>query len=149
MSRTFAIIGCSATKKEGIAPAGELYCSDLFNKKKQWCQAKGIPHYVLSSCYGLLAMDREIQAYDIRITQLEANRRAAWAWSVRSQIVDRNYGPGDKCLFLAGTEYLKPLEGHFVGLKIEVVRPLAGKAIGQQKKWLKYAIEEINRLRCR
>lgn len=36
MSRTFAIIGCSATKKEGIAPAGELYCSDLFNKKKQW-----------------------------------------------------------------------------------------------------------------
>lgn len=53
MSRTFAIIGCSATKKEGIAPAGELYCSDLFNKKKQWCQAKGIPHYVLSSCYGL------------------------------------------------------------------------------------------------
>lgn len=142
MNQTFALIGCSATKLAGTAPAGELYCGDLFQLCKQYCEARKIPYYILSSCYGLIETDRRIQAYDLRINQLTSSQRHHWGFGVRSKLLRLKYGEGDTCVFLAGRDYFKPLEGHFVGLKCNVVRPLAGRAIGMQKRWLKLQIEQ-------
>ena len=139
-----ALIGCSASKRDGVHPATELYCGHLFSLCKQYCDANGLEYRILSSCYGCLTPDRQIRSYDLRINQKSAREKFDWAFTVETSLKACGLRKGDQVVFLAGNEYFKPLEWILgpARLGLEVLRPLKGKGIGLQKKWLAQAIKE-------
>lgn len=136
------LVGCSAKKNDGVLPAGELYCGELFKLCQKYCETHCVPYLILSSCYGCIPPTKKIQAYDLRITQKSSKEKFSWAFLVEGALRRAQVSSGDQVLFLAGNEYFKPLEWIFgpARLNVEVIRPLKGLPIGLQKKWLAKSI---------
>lgn len=146
MTDTYALIGCGKSKNPGELPAREKYASTYFQKKAEWAEENADEWWILSAKYGALDPDEVIHDYDITITDLDRDGRAAFYRSVWGAI----FGPpGDwldgQLVILAGQDYIEALgsilePGYWEDY--EVILPFEDTdGIGEQLAWLTEELE--------
>ena len=73
------LVGCVQTKRFGRHAARNLYTSTLFSGRRNYAEPLGVPWFILSGKYGLVAPDEEIDSYHLSLLDLSAPERRAWS----------------------------------------------------------------------
>ena len=135
----FILLGCVKTKLSGRHRAQDLYRSALFLGRRRYAESQGVPWFILSAKYGLLAPGDEADSYDVTLIELSPNERAEWARRVLTEIDRRLERLSGRTVEIhAGLEYRE--YGLRRGLETrgaKVVVPLEHAGIGQQLAWYK------------
>lgn len=108
--KTIILIACSKTKLPRTAKAEDLYQGALFKKTLQY--AKRLQHdeiYILSSKYGLVALDQEIAPYNLTLKTTLAQYRMAWTQKVINQLEKVSNLKEDHYIIFAGLAYRRYL----------------------------------------
>jgi len=131
--KTIVLIACAAKKVAHRARAADLYSSPLFVANLRYARSlKPDAIYILSAKYGLLALDREVEPYDLTLNTMPVAQVRAWAGRVVTQLWEVADLRNDRFVFLAGDKYRKfiaPQLAHWEA-------PLEGMRIGEQLQWL-------------
>lgn len=131
---SLALVGCGDEKADRRVEAKRLYTSDYFKNKRYW--AEGCDSWrILSAKYGLIEPDDVIDEYDKTLSDMDDDAIDEWAEDVVSDL-DPLLEEVETVFILAGEDYFCPLESALADADVTVERPLAGKRIGEQKKWL-------------
>lgn len=135
MARRIALVSCCGEKLGHVAPARQLYRSQLFRKSAAWVEQQGLEWFVLSAAYGLIKPDAQLAPYDKSAARMSTEERAKWARDVALQI-DAYFAddPELEIVLLAGQAYTGwiPLVASFA----KVEQPLEGMQIGERLRWL-------------
>lgn len=76
--RRLLLLGCVKTKGPSAAPARDLYTSDLFDKRRRYAEASGLPWYVLSALHGLVLPHQVLEPYDMALKDQPRSYRTRW-----------------------------------------------------------------------
>lgn len=147
-SITIALVGCSKTKQivhpGGYAAARDLYTSDLFRKRVDHVESRGLPWYVVSAKSGLLKPTTLLRMYDKTMADLTEIERAEWHIGVANQLLTELFyefaEPKLSTLTVelhAGAKYCEPLGAILELIGVKVITPVAGMEIGQQLAYYK------------
>jgi len=115
------------------AKAEKLYQSALFVKSLAY--AKKLKHdsiYILSAKHHLLALDTEIEPYNLTLNTMNKQEKIAWGKEVITQLKQVADVEKDKFIILAGQNYLTPIKA---ALK-HIETPLEGMKIGERLQFL-------------
>ncbi|WP_157845282.1 MULTISPECIES: DUF6884 domain-containing protein [Pseudofrankia] len=130
------LIGCVKTKQARADRAADLFVSPLFAGRRAYAEGSGLPWYVLSAKYGLLAPDDVIGPYDVYLPDQPAGYRRAWGQFVGMQLASLL---GDlRGLMIevhAGAVYLDPLRSPLEELGARLSAPLGHLRLGEQLAW--------------
>lgn len=135
MARRIALVSCCGEKLGHVAPARQLYRSQLFRKSAAWVEQQGLEWFVLSAAYGLIKPDDQLAPYDKSAARMSPEERAIWASMVAEQIDYRfSEDPELEIVLLAGQAYTGwiPMVAPFC----KVEQPLQGMQIGERLRWL-------------
>ena len=122
------LLSCTKAKLDKPAPAQELYSpSPMFQKTKAYGESlKPDKTFILSAKHHLTPMDKQLEPYDLTLKNMKKDEKEQWGETVISQMNDRGIKPeSDTFIFLAGSEYIKPLKDHIPEENIE--NPMQGK----------------------
>ncbi len=137
------LIGCSRSQLSQPAPARELFSpSAVFRESVAYLERRADRVYVLSSEYGLLTLDQEIDPYDTELDRLPTSRRRAWAKEV-VQALMHLHGPSLKGLafeFHAPFRYHEFLEPLLVKAGAVCECPVKGMSQGQRHAFYRKAL---------
>lgn len=123
------LISCASKKARHKARARDLYVSDLFRKELQYAVKLAADYiFILSAKYGLVALDQEIEPYDLTLNTMSPPEIEQWALGVLGQLAEKADLQNDEFVFLAGAKYRKYLVPHLGHVQV----PLEGLRIGQQ-----------------
>jgi hypothetical protein len=130
------LVGCVKTKANEPMPVRDLYVSALFHKRRDHAEATGLPWFVLSSEYGLLAPDTVIAPYDTYLAAQPPEYRQAWGEWVAVNLI-RRIGPlaGKTIEVHAGEAYVDGVRVPLERRGARVVAPLRGLRQGEQLAW--------------
>ena len=131
--RKIVLISCVSQKLDKKSKAKDLYVSTLF--KKNMAYAKMLDPdkiYILSAKYGLLALDDEIEPYNVTLNTMKVAEKKAWAQKVLSQLEKVESIEDTKFIFLAGNNYREYLIPHLPHIEV----PMVGLPIGKQLQFL-------------
>lgn len=105
------LIGCCKEKLDYVAPAKELYQSDLFKKSMNWITKPGrVDQWsILSSFHGLVLPDQIIAPYELSLDMLDVPNREKWSQWVHKQLMDQ-WGEDVIYMVLAGHHYRQALK---------------------------------------
>jgi hypothetical protein len=135
LTGALVLISCVKSKLSHSAPVRALYTSAWFRKVREIVEASGERWFVLSSRYGLIAPDVEIEPYDYTLNTLSAGERRAWAADVLEKLL-QEITEERRVVMFAGQRYreflVEPLRQH--GIAVEV--PMASLTRGEQLAWL-------------
>ena len=136
------LIGCVKTKAPEPRPARELYTSPLFLARREYAESTGLPWFIVSARYGLVAPDAIIEPYDATLAGLDRLGRQTWAHGVR-ELLEQELPPertGTHVLELhLGAQYRRPLERQLWRYQLET--PLIHTpGIMSQVNWYKNQI---------
>ncbi|MGV3526506.1 MAG: DUF6884 domain-containing protein [Candidatus Sericytochromatia bacterium] len=135
-----ALVACCGKKKALPMPAGEMYCSDLFKKSKAYAELVCGSWFILSAKYGLVDPAHELECYNLSLDDLTQAQRLVWSEQVARDI-QAAVPVGTLLVLLAGGKYVAQLMPLLEQAGYSIAQPLKGKAIGQQKQWLKAQLE--------
>lgn len=145
MTLTIALIGCSRTKRHvrptEFVAARDLYIGDLFLRRVEHVEAREIPWMILSGSGSLLGPDTPVRPYDRTPNAMTPVERASWHAEIAYQVVDWIERLGYRSVssltveLHAGRSYCEPLQQLLETLGCNVVRPVEGLGIGQQKAY--------------
>jgi hypothetical protein len=62
-----------------VAPAKDLYISDLWHKRRVYSESTGQPWMILSAEHGLVDPDQTLEPYDRYLESEPASYRAQWS----------------------------------------------------------------------
>jgi hypothetical protein len=147
---TIALIGCSKTKavtqQHKLIAARDLYISDLFRKRVEHVEKRGLPWYILSAKSGLLKPTVLVRSYDRTLGDSDELELAEWHLGVAGQFMSELcYEFGSPKLssvaveMHAGEGYCEPLGAILKMFGVKVIKPVAGRGIGEQLKFYKSA----------
>lgn len=132
--RRIGLVGCVKSKRDVVAPAGNLYLSALFQGRRRAVERNCDAWFVLSAKHGLLAPGKRIAPYDVTLTTASADQRRRWAQRVLRQVDDViGSVSGTTFEIHAGSAYADC--GLVDGLRdrgARVVQPAQGLGLGQQ-----------------
>ena len=131
--KTIILISCVSKKGTKKAKAEKLYESALFVKSLAY--AKSLKHdniYILSAKYHLLALDTEIESYNLTLNTMSKQEKTVWGKEVIAQLMEVADVEKDKFVILAGKNYLTPIKA---ALK-HIETPLEGMKIGERLQFL-------------
>lgn len=161
------IIGCVSQKLRKAAPARDLYVSDLFQARRAYAEARGVPWGILSALYEVVPPDRVIRPYNMTIKQALSKKRGGghgWAIGViqdcyqiaghETQVVGtgrnkRRIFPEPLTIEVhAGIDYVRAIEELGVPMfdecaNIHIEHPVAGMGIGEQKHFYRVKCAEM------
>jgi len=138
------LVGCSKLKatsrsNDKYMPARELYVGDLFCKRAECMDARGIPWYVISAKGGLIKPTTKIAIYDKTIADLTEIEKAEWHVGIANQLLTELYyefnSPKLSSVAIelhAGKQYCEPLATILGLLGIKTIKPVEGIGIGRQ-----------------
>lgn len=156
MASRLMLIGCSKTKKAvdfdprtgGRVIPEQLYGSQLFSKRVDYANARGMRWAVLSARYGVWFPHIGLKAYDQTFSDMIPADIAAWHVGVAQRLMEElwesyNLGlsvnpikPSELTVEIhAGADYCHPLTEILRAVGIVVELPLAGLGIGEQLAW--------------
>jgi hypothetical protein len=133
---TIYLVSCVSAKLHGTAPAKDLYVSDWFRKARKYVETQTNPWYILSAKYGLVSPEQQLSPYDETLNKMPVSMRRQWAQRVLGKLTDI-LADGDTVVFLAGKRYREFLIEPLKLRGVNIVIPMDGLGIGQQKAWLK------------
>lgn len=127
------LISCVSKKLTHAAKARDIYVSPLFRLNLAYAESlKPDAIYVLSAKHGLVALEDQIEPYDLTLNTMGVGQIKAWADGVVSQLAEVADLKRDRFVFLAGDKYRKFLVPRLA--KFEV--PMEGLTIGRQLQFL-------------
>ena len=139
---TIVLIGCSKSKADHAAPAGEFYLGTGFRKALAYSR-RAYPDaaiYVLSAYYGLVPIDTVLEPYDLTLNNMPANDRRAWAKKVLAQMASAGIDPTtDHFTVFAGRRYYENL-----GLA-NACYPLASLTQGESLQQLTILLNQLEK----
>jgi hypothetical protein len=130
------LLGCVKEKLDHPAPAKELYRSRLWNARRAYAEASGLPWLILSAEHGVLEPDAVIAPYDVALRTLSVSARRTWGERVVRGL-ERRFGSLDGMIFEvhAGEAYRRSIEPGLRSRGARVEAPLAGLTIGWHPAW--------------
>ena len=135
MTKTVALVSCVSKKNKSPMPAGELYCSDLFEKMSAYAKKNADEWYILSAKYGLLSPDTVIAPYNQTLNNMSSQSRLEWGRKVANDL-KQILTPGDHVIILAGEKYREHLVGPIRRMGCDITIPMEGLRFGEQLSWL-------------
>lgn len=143
VSRPITLVSCCREKGGSIAPARELYRSQLFRKSATWADRQGHDWFVLSAHHGLIHPDGNLAPYDHSVRSMTPDERQLWAHAVAQQLRARAQFWDVERLditLLAGATYASwvPLVEDWCTVR----QPLEGLQIGQRLQWLTFQLNQ-------
>jgi hypothetical protein len=135
-SADLVLIGCVRTKKPAPTAAAELFDSPLFERRHHYATSSGLPWFILSAKFGLLAPDDVIGPYDVYLKEQSPEYRKAWGEFVVAQLGRQL--PSLRGLTIevhAGEAYVTPLRAPLAVHGATLVAPLAHLRQGEQLAW--------------
>ncbi len=131
--RKIVLISCASKKGPAKARARDLYTSALFRLNLQYAhKLKPDAVFILSAKYGLLALDDEIEPYNVTLNTMNVTERRAWASNVLDHLNKYSDLARDHFIFLAGKRYYEFLIPSISSYEI----PTQGLSIGKQLQYL-------------
>lgn len=143
LPRPITLVSCCREKGGSIAPARELYRSQLFRKSATWADRQGHDWFVLSAKHGLIKPDDRLAPYDHSVRNMTPYDRQYWANAVAEQLRALALFWGVEHLnvtLLAGAAYANwiPLVEDWCTVR----QPLEGLQIGQRLQWLTFQLNQ-------
>jgi hypothetical protein len=128
------LIGCCAEKASHVAPAREMYRSQLFRKAMAWAEDRGHTWRVISAAYGLIKPDEQLMPYDQTLRNISPELRAKWDRRIARALDVIADGGELRVTLLAGQTYAGwvPLVEPWCAVE----QPMAGMSIGKRLQWL-------------
>ncbi len=136
------LVACTKSKKTKPSIPKELYMkSDLFCKKRKYCEKYHQKWYILSAKYCLLDPDHPvINPYDETLKGARKGVKEIWSIKVFNQL--KEMGLLNHILIIhAGKDYYEYLIPLLEKVGVNYKIPTAHLGIGQQKSWYKNMIE--------
>lgn len=128
------LIACASKKRLARAKAADLYSSPLFELSLRYARQVGPDAiFILSAKHGLLALEDEIEPYNVTLTGMPARERRNWAARVIRQLRERADPQNDHFVLLCGEKYREYLIPWLASYEV----PMKGLQIGKQLQWLK------------
>ena len=139
------LVACTKSKKLMSSIPKELYMeSDLFKKKRKYCEIYHQKWYILSAKYHLLDPDGpKINAYDETLKGAREAIKEEWSRKVFDQLKEVGLLK-HKLIIHAGQDYYKYLIPLLKKADVHFEIPTAHLGIGKQKAWYKELIEKIS-----
>jgi hypothetical protein len=135
--KRIVLLSCVSKKRTERARAEDVYISPLFRLSLAYARMlKPDAIFILSAKHGLVALDQEIDPYDVTLTNMSATERKRWASSVIQQLRAVPTVETDRFIFLAGERYIKDLKDHLSNYE----DPMKGLSIGKRLAFLKQKI---------
>jgi uncharacterized protein DUF6884 len=120
------LVGCVRSKRPAAAAAADLFASPLFAGRRRYATASGLPWYILSAKFGLLAPDDVIGPYDVYLAEQSPGYRKAWGEFVVAQLEQLQPELRGRTVEVhAGAAYVDPLRGPLTARGVVPVSPLA------------------------
>jgi hypothetical protein len=90
------VVGGGKTQLSEPAAARELYVSPLFARRRARAEESGVPWFIVSGRWGLVAPDDVLAPYSFSVAEQSVNYRRAWGRFVAEQLcVAASVGRGD------------------------------------------------------
>jgi hypothetical protein len=120
-------------------------CSPVrFEGRHRYAVASGLPWYILSAKFGLLAPDDVIGPYDVYLADQSPGYKKAWGEFVAAQLEQRERDLRGRTIEVhAGAAYVDPLRTPLAARKVTLVAPLAHLRQGEQLAW--YRTYQVHR----
>ena len=141
------LLSCTKSKLDSPSQAQDLYSpSPMFQKTKAYGETlKPDKTFILSAKYHLTPMEKELEPYDMTLKDFNKDEKQKWGETVVSQMKEKGIDPQkDTFIFLAGSEYIKPLKDHIPEENIE--NPMEGKRMGERLSWLNSQIKTLKEM---
>jgi hypothetical protein len=130
------LVGCVQTKRAVASAASELFASPLFEGRRRYAAASGVPWYILSAKFGLLAPDDVIGPYDVYLADQSPGYQKAWGEFVTAQLEQREQTLRGRTIEVhAGAAYVGPLRAPLAARGARLALPLAHLGLGEQLAW--------------
>ena len=85
--KKIVLVACASKKRSVKSRADELYVSSLFKLNLQYAlKLEPDTILILSAKYGVLALDEEIEPYDVTLNSMRVTDRRIWASKVMEQL---------------------------------------------------------------
>jgi hypothetical protein len=144
---TIVLLSCTKSKTPYEAPAQELYsASPMFQKTLEYGKTlKPDKMFILSAKHHLVNLNQKLKPYDLTLKDFTAEEKEKWGEEVYREMKQRGINPDkNKFIFLAGSEYVKPLLKYIPESNVET--PMGGKRFGQRLKWLNSQLNKLQEL---
>tara|TARA_R110000850_G_scaffold40866_5_gene105172 strand:- start:1368 stop:1859 length:492 start_codon:yes stop_codon:yes gene_type:complete len=141
------LLSCTKSKLDKPSEAQDLYsASPMFRKTLEYGKSlKPDKMFILSAKYHFTPLTKMLEPYDLTLKEMKKDEKEAWGEKTISQMESSGINPEkDTFIFLAGTEYIKPLLKYIPEANIE--EPMKGKRFGERLKWLNTQITRLNEL---
>jgi hypothetical protein len=113
-----------------------LFASPLFGGRRRYAVASGLPWYILSAKFGLLAPDDVIGPYDVYLADQSPDYKKAWGQFVVAALEQRVQGLHGRTIEVhAGAAYVDPLRAPLAAHGATLASPLARLRQGEQLAW--------------
>lgn len=130
------LIGCVRTKRTTARAAAELFASPLFEGRRRYAADRGLPWYIVSAKFGLLAPDDVIGPYDVYLADQSPAYRKAWGEFVTAQLEQKHPDLQGRIVEVhAGAPYVDPLRAPLATRGATLRTPLARLRQGEQLAW--------------
>jgi hypothetical protein len=123
--KRIVLIACVSKKKKEISPAKYLYTSTLFTYSLKYAYTLNPDKIlILSALHHLLDLEKEIEPYDVTLSNvpkakrkpglkiLNSQEKIIWGKEVVRLLSKQSDLQYDKFIVLAGQEYIKPIKAH-------------------------------------
>ena len=132
--KKIVLISCVSKKLPKKSKANDLYISPLFRYNVKYPKSLNPDKiFILSTKYGLLDLEQEIETYNQTLNEMSSTEIKKWADEVIEKLKNMTDIKKDKFIFLAGNNYRKYLVKSIINYEV----PLNGLTIGRQLKYLK------------
>ncbi|SNQ46798.1 conserved hypothetical protein [Frankia canadensis] len=130
------LIGCVKSKSARPVRAAELFTGTLFEGRRAFAQVSGVPWYILSAKFGLLAPDDVIGPYDVYLADQPHAYRQAWGEFVCARLAALHRDlTGQTIEVHAGAAYVDPLRVPLGKLGARLATPTEHLGLGEQLAW--------------
>lgn len=146
MTKKIILISCASQQGSVKAKAKHLYTSSLFKLSWEYANQRNPDKiFILSGLHYLLDIDKEIEPYDVTLSNVSKDKRRAgqtiltskgkiaWGKEIIEQLSKEADLENDEFIILAGQEYIKPIRKGISRLE----NPLEGLNRGKRLKFLK------------
>jgi hypothetical protein len=130
------LIGCVKTKANTARPARELYTSPLFARRRAFAEAVGVPWFILSSQWGLVAPEQVLAPYDMYLGDQPQSYRRAWGQFVTEQLaLQLPLFRGTRVEVHAGQVYVEAIRGPLSERGVRLLNPVRAGSQGEMLQW--------------